>query len=1251
MAEDSELIGGISVSLGASDSKLIGDLAEAERLVQQWAKQAATVQLRANFAGGAAGAPAGGGGADFSQLTKAIEQGFANFSIKAPTRPQQPTAPRVVAPGVASTAAAGAGSNLNRLINEQLAKQGEVYDELTGEVQKVTDSHRAQRTAVEASTRSTRAGAEAEANIASVDVAPLQAEIKTLVGVLAEFRTALTATAEAAPAASAGGGGGKRRRGSTRAAAPGGDDEEEGGGLGFQTRMAAFELAEGDRQAARVQTRRASRGALAFRESERQRVAEVASTRAQYAKLEDLANDFFSGEEERIGKQEDQQRLQALSNEAQAANNAPRPAPAAAPAARTQQNETPEDRQRRERDERDQAQALAANAPRPRGSRARPAEANALRAAQQRQEQLFASRGAGIISPEDREQRIQEGIEQARANVAAATSTGRTSASRIASVAFGTGGRRLEADVRASAARRELTAANRAALPFEREIATINEDIANATPRVARGLREQRDAFRSDPKVVDAFKRQEQALRGVADATKEYEKLQSGSNIARNLTAIAAGSFLFGAALKAVDLGVQAVGAAVGPTVERLTGFAATTAAYTDNLADATRAANGNAEAVTAMRLASSGLSAVTGRSIQPLIQQRAEVEAGNKALREQIESLHVFQNLRRSSPTAGLGGGTGGFLGTPLGATPGTGEQVGNLLSQQGQAVRAARTAAAAGPFTGTQFAPVGGFKLLGPPQTGEQRRAATPGESAKAAEDFASSLSFVNEQLEKGGDGAAKFSQDLSGFDPRIEQTARAFDGVSDAMAAAIRENGLYSNGIQKQADAIKALRAIDIAGTLPDPELLQQQFNRQRAANIAAAERQQQFTLGTQQPAQQALQNLANPLQPVGTGIAAANAKEQAKITAGQQRSIELQDDLNAAYKQGEQILIDTYKVPMSLINSVRTIGQEIAGVQAGIRNQSAAYQVAQYNFQLHIARRTLSDIGGLTGKNFGAGQSYLGSLEKQNLALSRQGQLLQFNLQQRQINFQTALAGFQTPGVTPEERQARVKEAQIEASFAQKQLDISKQIFGNQVQIVDISNLRQGADLAAQIGLLLQGRALTINTAQAEEKLIRLQQLQAKQVAQVSTYLTKVDNLAALAFGEIQQLELAAGKAMYNVARQVLQAYGVVIQGITSNLPGGTRAHNPEQGATQYNAVGAVGTTSGPMNMTFGEAGSETYAILRNPRAMMGSFGGGGAVSVTFGNVYVRSEADIDEIARKVTRVMGRDAALKGLRSGS
>jgi hypothetical protein len=454
----------------------------------------------------------------------------------------------------------------------------------------------------------------------------------------------------------------------------------------------------------------------------------------------------------------------------------------------------------------------------------------------------------------------------------------------------------------------------------------------------------------------------------------------------------------------------------------------------------------------------------------------------------------------------------------------------------------------------------------------------------------------------------------------------------------------------------------RQREAAANLP---AIQSQQAYVRPSEIAAANRQTQFAIGTQLPAQAALAALANPNVPVGTGIARS---DQGKVVGQLKAAQTEQQQLNAYYAQGQDIIENTYRPAIvqnfgqaagqafdAALNAVKATGQQIASIQAGISNEQAQYQVAQYNFQLLIAKRNLSDIGGLIGKNLGAGESELGILEHQNLLLSRQGQQLQFNLSQRQINFQQALAGFQAPGITPEERQARIAEAKIEAEYAQKQLNIQKQQFSNQVKIVDIGNLRQGADLVRQIALLTRGRQVTIDTAAREQQLLRLQQLQQQNVAKVQTYLNAVDKLVGQAFADIQQLEAAAGKALETVAVQVLAQFGIVIKGLSSQLAKfaaiGSYYDNGKSGnLTPHFASGFVGTTTGKTTMTVGEAQGETVAILRNPRAVNGFGGnGGGSVVVQFnGDIHTDSQASLEKVTQAVTKALGRDASLKGLR---
>jgi hypothetical protein len=517
-------------------------------------------------------------------------------------------------------------------------------------------------------------------------------------------------------------------------------------------------------------------------------------------------------------------------------------------------------------------------------------------------------------------------------------------------------------------------------------------------------------------------------------------------------------------------------------------------------------------------------------------------------------------------------------------------------------------------------------------------------------------------------------------------VASAAASGDAFSATMAATDRIVLTFGDHVATASEHLDALTQIAVGRSITPPEqlgrlALAQERQRQLEARasldairsqqayelpsqIGLAQRQTGYAIGTQQPAQATLGALASPNVPVGTGIA---PEDQRKLNDQLKDAQGLQTQLNAYYAEGQSIIENTYRPAIvqnfgqaaanafdAALSAVAQTGQQIAAIQAGISNEQAAYTVAQYNFQLQIAKRSLADIGGLTGKNLGAGQSELGVLERENLALSRQGQLLQFNLSQRQINFQQALAGFQAPGVTPEERQARIHEAQIEADFAQKQLDIQKQLFGNQVQIVDISNLRQGVDLANQIALLTQGRKVTLDTQAAEQRLLRLQQLQQRNVAQVSTYLSAVDNLAGAAFARIQQLEGAYGGFLVGITTTMLEQVGIYVNGLTAILSG-AGGGGAGQGTRKYaNAAGGVYKTDGPTaignNAIAGEVAGETILILSHPHSANMTGGGGGPTSITinFGDVHVGSEGDIDMLVRKVTAALGREASLKGLR---
>ena len=881
-------------------------------------------------------------------------------------------------------------------------------------------------------------------------------------------------------------------------------------------------------------------------------------------------------------------------------------------------------------------------------------------------------------SDADIERAAQERLAIREATAVSAGRTARTGASSyLGNFLFGGGRQRGEAESALSIAiaktrreQRDLNEAVRFYRSVNRDAKASDEDRAGALA----GVREQSERV---AKAIDAE----------GAARKKVESFSGVAAGARNLLAITAAGSLFGIGLKAVDVAIAAAEKAATPYFDRMTDYAQKTADLTSALADQTRAQQGNAQGVVALKLAQTGYASSVASSVQPVIQQRAQVEAGNKALVEQIETFRMAERLRKQNPNAGIsGGGTGGVQGTSLFGIPSTGEQAGNFLQSLTSTSLPIKDSA-----SGAYKASDGTYRVAGVPFA--LPGSMVPGSEnvdAMAAATKARGISFLNEQIKMGGGAAGTFQQ--GGSAPQVAALKAAFEGVSPEMQKAVEELGLFSTSITDTTTALAALRALNIAGTLTGPaeQLAAQQMAQRNQANSVSAiqarqeygraaffgslQRQGEAQIGTMLPAQAALANLANPPTPVGTGINAANAAEAKKVRDYTAETQDLQDTLNAYYAKGRSILENTYKPAImqsfgqagvqaftNIMGQITTVGQSMAKISAGISNEQAEYQTAQYNYQLYIARRSLTDIRQLTGQIGKTEGDNLGLYERANLLLGRQAQQLQFVLSQRQINLQRALAGFVVPGLTPAEQNARVQEAKVEADFAQKQLDIQKQMFGNQVKIVDIGNLRQASDLVKQIGLLEQGRKVTLDTQLAQEKLTRLSEMQQALTAEASVYITTVNQQIAKAEADMTEIEAATGTRISKIMAQGIKAAYAVgnafFLGISGGFLGSGDGTPGSSGGSQVrkaNASGALyntqGTTSlGPYGIA-GEAGRETVAILRNPKPfMLSTGGGGGGGSVNFyGDINVRSEADIEAIARRVTQAQGRRASLSGLR---
>lgn len=897
------------------------------------------------------------------------------------------------------------------------------------------------------------------------------------------------------------------------------------------------------------------------------------------------------------------------------------------------------------------------------------------------------------------ERNAQAAVATRTADVLTAGRTKNTAASTVGGFLGGPGRERLRLETDLTAARANSTGALRQFTAIESIAARADEE---GNVRHDKSLKQYAESIRQLPAYKKA---QDDVTASLARQDKAQASLDKFAknpiNLARNLLAVTAAGFAFGAGLKVVDVALSAVAPAIGAAIDQASGFGATSNKVTQALAQQTTAAHGNVAAVLAQADAQASLSSSAADALDSQLKLTTQIKSGAGAASQTGGLFRAAIGANQQTPQGLLGGyggiGGGSLLAQQLGGGTGLAETIQSSFADITSSISDLSSSRVITPSTdlhARQYLTAGQQQNLSTPT--DQR----PARLAQLADDRTKLEDTYNQAAKRGAQAqglattqAFHFAQAVGDQADRVKNSdlpAQLKDLASKSNEVMIGPNGFTTS----VADATKGLEQVGIGLSITPPDQLGranlfavQQQQRESAANLPAIQSQQAFALAsqvngiarqqdfaaqTQIPAQQALSAIANPNVPVTTGIA---KQDQASVNRQLKEATSLQGQLNDEYAQGQKVLQDTYKADIvkffggpaagqafqASLDAITTTGKEIAGISASISNEQAGLQAKQYNEQLFISKRSLQDINGLVGQNLlGAGQSFLGILEKQNLALSRQGQLLQFQLAQRQIGFQIAQAGFNAPGRTPEEIAANVKEAKFEASFAQKQLNINKQQFSNQVKIVDIGNLRQGRDLAKQIGLLIAGRQVTIDTAAAQAKILRLNQLQQHAVSTVSTYLNKVDNLAAVQMTNIQQLEAAYGNAIGVITVKMLKDFNIYINGVDAALNGlgggGTGTTNTGGTATgrRPNASGGIYQTQGPTaignNALAGEAGSETLLILSHPRAASGMGGPAGTVIVNFnGDIKTNDLADLDKITRAVTKAMGRTASNLGLRS--
>lgn len=851
----------------------------------------------------------------------------------------------------------------------------------------------------------------------------------------------------------------------------------------------------------------------------------------------------------------------------------------------------------------------------------------------------------------------------------------------------------------------------------------------------------------------------EEALAPLGGAGQAFRNLAVGG-----VSAIGAG-LGFTAAFTAFNTALTLGSEVVGEAVERSLGYRNASAQLNQTLAESTRTQRGAAEAAVAQATAQSGLASETSKTIRPLLAARAATIAGNMALEEQNIQLADFRNITENQ-APGVAGQFDRNLtrsvGGPfdLGLLPGVLSQKStfDILStrleqgrDKGLFAPSVRNAFGNGLPFGDLVPGINGFMqggvglqskqvrelinaipILGPMGAGDQLVLEAMRLNTEGLTDLDATLDEMSRQAAKGG-----FAGTLarSGDAAAVQETLDAFAEIlpqDSPFLKQLQDLQKIGQGVALTGGPATAFRAGQFAqgtvqgATTPEPSEIIAGLTARRggtlgrpgvnALDIVARDiaRRGAFQREAVLPAQAALAFASRPITPFGdTRLRPSGTVAGVDDTEGTVAAYEAafkryagfaepaQARINAHIAKGKETL-DAWVGP-GLVGRITDLGQDIRDIQLGISQRGLNLEVSQYNNEIRVATRQLNQAKDFTSAIKGNVKDTVGGLQGQNYQMGRQLQLLQQELQQRQINLQLAVAGFQVAGETPEERAARQDAARAEADFAQRQLDLSKNISSNEFTVGLKENANAVVDLSAQIALLREGKALAIDSFAAEEAIKSMEaELQILEQEANQRFEQAVENEQVL-LGIWHDIEEAAGKAIDMrdkefvqlvkafrnagteagkaavdfVTASIVAAYGTTIadtftpQPDSSRREGGTGTPVPLgpyipisaerrnweiQTGQNYPgsdprlgfATGGLFNTSGMTGITVGEAGRETVAILRNPReGSFGGFGGGGSISINInlnGNVSMRNEADIAILAQKIEERLSNRLAM-------
>ena len=697
-----------------------------------------------------------------------------------------------------------------------------------------------------------------------------------------------------------------------------------------------------------------------------------------------------------------------------------------------------------------------------------------------------------------------------------------------------------------------------------------------------------------------ALKMNTTTLTKASARVEEFSKTAvTAKDVVRNLAAGFVGGIAGGLTTMGVSAVLQVALSAASalepifkPAYEAAIGYQNVTNKVISSVSDEIRANKGLVQQTVALDAAQKGLAFTTYQRLAPALQQAGGVEAGNKAYQDYIDTVRAGTNVGMGGAPRGLYQTTNGLnvlgLQTPIGGTPSTIE---NFLNSFSGVIRNTPLGVTSSSPTGSSLfgvnVPVTHNDVVGQllDILGEAGGVATHltdihGYAAGLVQSSqslkASTLSDWNAQLAKMPHGFKEITDFSKGAQDALQQLTKV--GLNQEQIDELKSLGVaFTDASGKVITGVGDLNAVftDIAqGPLmqdprvvlagmagPTGTLTQALFGLQQSTQLSRLTNMAQIGL------QSAVQPLVTPGMAL-QGMQGVPGQFSQAYAQGIGGGLPAQFDTQGIAAMNS--LIDKISNPEdqaaahSLFTDLQDSGTAIAKLQTQAQQITLAQTFRQFNQEALISKRTLGDIVGLAGQvsvstSTGAvGATEYGQLERSVMMQSHQLQLMGFQYQQKQLNYQTALAGFQAPGATGEEIAARERIAKEQASYQQQVLNKQQSIYGSQwsMQQIDISRQLQQAtygwnELNKEFND--QGLLTGINT-----KIAAWQRAQQGASALFSTYANEAQGYAQLTLQAAQEVVALGGSAAtaIDMATVAMQAAAKSLQ--TALTGGGTNS---------------------------------------------------------------------------------------------